>query len=349
MDMAPAAPGAPAGAAAEHTRRVMQTILGYRAAKILFTAAYLDCFTLIHKGRRTLKDLCRSLKTDPRATRILLDALVPLGFLNKSGEIYSNTPLSEQTLVKGTPGYLGDNLAYQEILSEAWEDLTGAVRRGRTARPLEYWLFRHKTFFRDYILAMHNIAERPARELASLLNLRGVNDVLDVGSGPGTFTIALLEKRPSLRAVFQDLPSTNRIARALLAKHPLGRQVSFKNGDYTTANFGKERFDLVLMSHITHNEGEDTNKKLIAKAFAALRPGGQAVLHDFMLETDRTRPLFGALFSVHMLVCTKSGRTYSAQEYGSWLREAGFRDVRVVDVCKDSPNASRAVIGYRRQ
>ncbi len=340
-------PSTAAAQAAADARRVIETVMSYRAAKILLVAVHFDLFTAIQGGARTPAALCRRLGTDPRATRILLDSLAALGFLRKTGDAYRNAPASGRVLVSGRPGYLGNNLKYQELLWEAWSDLKHVVRTGKNRRPLEFWLFRHDTFTREYILGMHNIAREPARQIAGLVPAGGARALLDVGAGPGSYALAFLERHPSLKACLLDLPATVRVARGLLKSHPLTRRVEFRQGDYTRVPFGREEFDMILMSHITHNEGEAVNRRLLKKAFQALRPGGRVLIHDFMVSPDRTAPAFGALFSVHMLVSTKAGRVYSAQEYGAWLRDAGFVRIKKYDVAKKSPNASTLLAASR--
>jgi ubiquinone/menaquinone biosynthesis C-methylase UbiE len=331
----------------DNFQQILQMIMNYRAAKVLFVAAYYDIFSIIKRGKNTVRRVCLALKTVSRPTQILLDTLVCMGFLQKNGDSYNNTSLSENILVKGSPNYIGNNLTYQELLCEAWCDLRNVLKKGKTSRPLEYWLFQHKTFFKEYILAMHNIAEKPAREIAGLLSIKHAKTLLDIGAGPGTYALAFLNKNKSLKAVLIDLPSSIKVARNILSNHPAMPRIEFKNGNYNQISFGTRCFDIILMSHITHNEDAKVNLRLLKKAFSALRPGGLLVLHDFMLDRNKTNPLFDALFSVHMVVSTKMGQTYSIDEYSSWIQEAGFVDLRKYKICKESLNASQVLIATR--
>lgn len=326
---------------------IVDTILGYRKAKVLMVAAHLDCFTLLERPAAAAA-AARAMDVDGRGAEILLDALVAMKLLRKEGGLYRNTPLSREFLVRGRPRYMGDNLRYQEIIWDAWSGLRGAVRRGRSARPLGHWLGRHKGFTKEYIRGMDNIALKPAREIAGMLDLHGARSMLDVGGGPGTYSRALLRRNRKLTAAILDLPETLRFTREFISREPaLARRIVLRPGDYRTTPFGEEDLDLVLMSHITHDEGPDVNRTLIRKGFRALRPGGTLVIHDFMVRDDRSAPLFGALFSVHMLTYTSRGRTYTAREYKGWLREAGF--VRLVQrrVAAGSKNASQIIAAFK--
>jgi ubiquinone/menaquinone biosynthesis C-methylase UbiE len=171
--------------------------------------------------------------------------------------------------------------------------------------------------------------------------------MLDVGGGPGTYTAAFLNKEKTLRGTVLDLPGTLKVTRKIFLNHPLSDRVSFQAGDYHKASFGRDKYDLILFSNVTHDEGPKENINLLRKAFLASRKGGQVAIHDFMLNRDMTSPEFSALFSVHMLVYTNKGRVYSSEEYKSWLRTAGFKNLKEWDICPASDNPSRVIVGRK--
>lgn len=327
--------------------RLIDEIMGYRKAKILMVAAYLDVFTPLTTPRSAAA-LARRLKLDPRAVEILLDALTAVGYLRKRGLHYANAPIASLYLVRGRPGYMGDNLKYQEMIWDAWGDLRHSLGKGGAVRPLEYWLLRHKGFTQEYIKGMDNIARGPAAEIAALAAPAPKARLLDVGAGPGTYSLAFLRANPEMSATLLDLPSTLKVTRRMLAEHPpLAARTRLKAGNYRDARFGREEYDLVLLSHITHDESPEVNRRLIEESRRALKPGGRIIIHDFMLNPDRVRPVFGALFSVHMLAYTEGGRTYTAAEYAGWLRRAGFSRLTERPIAVESRNSSRILIGVK--
>lgn len=327
--------------------RLIDEIMGYRKAKILMVAAYLDVFTPLTTPRSAAA-LARCLTLDTRAVEILLDALTAIGYLRKRGLHYANAPIASLYLVRGRPGYMGDNLKYQEMIWDAWGDLRHSIGKGGAVRPLEYWLLRHKGFTQEYIKGMDNIARGPAAEIAALAVPAPGSRLLDVGAGPGTYSLAFLRANPEMSATLLDLPSTLKVTRRMLAEHPLlAARTRLKAGNYRDASFGRAEYDLVLLSHITHDESPEVNRRLIEESRRALKPGGRIIIHDFMLERDRVQPVFGALFSVHMLAYTEGGRTYTAAEYAGWLRQAGFSRLTEHPIAVESRNSSRILIGVK--
>jgi len=319
----------------------------YRSAKAVFVAAELDVFRAIERTDGSAAAVARRVKASPRGVEVLLDALTALGFIEKSERRYRLTPFARTWLHPDGERSLANNLRYQELLSPAYSDLTRTIRSGRTRHGLRGLLSRRPDFVRDYIRGMADIAKRPADELARALDLSGCRRMLDVGGGPGTFTLAFLAREPRLSAEILDLPETLKITRGLLRDALRGGRLSLRAGDYHRAAYGEAAFDLVLLSHVTHDEGPAQNRALLRKAFAALKKGGQVVVHDFMTAADRTGPLFPALFSLHLLAYTDLGRSYSEDEYRAWLAEAGFESARRVDICPQAPNATAALIAVK--
>ncbi|MGQ0644585.1 MAG: methyltransferase [Elusimicrobiota bacterium] len=304
--------------------KIAGLIMGYRAAKALYLAVEVGLFDALDAAKGNPAAVARRVGVSLRGTSILLEILEALGFLTKKGKRYMHTPVSRRRLCIGGPESAANNLRYQEFLSQAYADLLTTVRRGRPRQDLTSLLSRRPAFVRDYIRGMADISRRPARELAAWLDLSLVENMLDMGGGPGVYSLACIEKKPELKATILDLPETLRHTRKFVKAERRGGHVFFKAGDYHKTPLEPKSYDLILMSHITHDEGPKENAMLIKRAYAALRPGGQVVIHDFMLESGQREPLFAALFSIHLLSYTRSGRTYAESDYREWLAAAGF-------------------------
>jgi len=117
------------------------------------------------------------------------------------------------------------------------------------------------------------------------------------------------------------------IAQEHIDKAGLAERVKTRVGDLSKDKLG-EGYDLVLLSAICHMLSPQQNRDLLRRCHDALAPGGRVVIQDFLLNPDKTGPRTAALFSLNMLVETRSGASYSEDEYAAWLREAGFQDVQ---------------------
>jgi predicted O-methyltransferase YrrM len=318
--------------------------MGFQRSRILLTGFELGVFTAVGQGRAGSAEVADRIGTDPRATDRLMNALVATGFLDKQDGLFANTEEGRRFLVQGSPGYLA-GLGHSNRLFQAWSTLTEAVRAGTAvaATPFED---RSEAQFEPFIAAMHERAKDSADELVGLLDLAGVDRVLDVGGGSGVYAMAFARAGERAgrrtRAVVLDLPPVAAIARRYIAGAGLADRVTAVAGDYLKDDFGAG-FDLVFLSAIVHINSPEENRDLAARACAALNPGGRVAIQDFVMDQERTEPAFGAVFALNMLVNTTRGDTYTEAEIAAWLREAGCAEV----VRIDSGPATSLVVGRK--
>lgn len=334
-------------------RFFLDLIVGYRSAKIVFTANEIGLFEALRHEGRDARGLARALGCDERGVRILARALVALGILEWKEGQFTNSPLAREHLLSGEPHFVGANLRFQELIWNSWGALSQTVRTGRPLNDLGGLLStRDGAFTQAYIRGMQDIAEAPAAEIARILGDRPVHRLLDVGGGPGTFAKRLIDAHRGMRATLLDLPTTLEVTRELCGSYVDDGTLVLQPGNYLTDPLARTEdiggYDLVLMSHITHDESPETNVVLLQKALEALAPGGRLAIHDFVVDADGTGPMFDALFSVNMLAYTKGGQTYSREEYKEMMALVGFRDVVDFDVLKGKVgNPTSLVVGMK--
>ena len=293
---------------------------GFRASRVVLTANNLRVFENIGKGSSS-DDLAKALRTDLRAMEILLDAVASLGLLRKSGTAYRLTPTAKRFLLPESPWYQGDMLRHADMLWKNWSGLDNVVRSGL---PNRAGARDHDVFIR----AMHNNAVLRAPQVIAGLDLRGVRTSLDLGGGPGTYSMALAKR--GVAVTLFDLPDTLEVAQEVVRKSRL-KHVTFRSGDFHFDDIGSG-YDLVLISQVLHSNSVVENIALLGKTHDALAPRGWIAIHEFALNEDRASPVPGALFSVNMLVNTSGGRSYTRKEMKGWLTKAGFRKIAVKDL-----------------
>jgi len=293
-----------------------KTAWSFAASRVLLAANNLRVFDHLEKPV-TARALAKRLSMDARATTILLDALTALGFVKKDGSRYRNSHVSSLLLVKGKPYYQGDILAHNEVLWQRWSELDSIVKTGRPAAK--------RRFHDSFIRGMHNVSVLKAGKVVSSLDLTGVKTVLDLGGGPGTYSIEFAKR--GLDVTLFDVKETFRIAREYISAARFKGTVNFLAGDFLTDDIGKG-YDLVFVSQVLHAYSEKENMRLLRKIRRSLNEKGRVVIQEFLVNDSRTSPASGALFAVNMLVNTSAGRTYSPSEMAGWLRKTGFGSVK---------------------
>jgi len=317
---------------------IMDLATAFQRSRPLLTAFELGLFTALNSEARTSEEAAAALDTEPRATDRLMNALVALGLLEKHEGRFSNTPLTGTFLVKGRPEYMG-GLSHTNHLWDTWSRMTAVVRTGHPVDLAEI-NDRGDDWLRPFIAAMHFRARQTAGEVVGMLDLDGVSRVLDVGGGSGAYAMMFARARRGISAVVFDLPNVLPLTKMYIAQEGLAAEVGTVAGDYLTAPLGTG-FDLVFMSAVIHSNAADDNRLLVGKAGEALRPGGQIVVQDFLMNEERDGPLPAALFALNMLVGTPEGDTYTESEVRSWMTEAGCGSI----TRKDTTFGTNLVIG----
>lgn len=320
-----------------------QTIRAFQESRVILTAVELDLFTAVGNGG-TAEQIAAKAGTDARATEMLMNALVAMGLLIKSGEVFTNTAVSSRFFREGSPDNARMAMMHTVRLWKTWSTMTECVRAGTSVLKREdregdaspdQWT-------KAFIAAMHHNARERAPHVMRAIGLDGARRVIDLGGGSGAYAIAFALANPKVHVDVLDLPNVLTLTEEYVKTANVAEQVTLKPGDLRRDDFGNN-YDLALLSAICHMFSEEENRDLIRRAYRALAPGGRLVIQDFILEPDRTAPKSAALFSLNMLVATEAGASYSEPEYERWMREAGFTEVTRVRL----PGPSGLMIGRK--
>lgn len=304
--------------------RIYQTAKGHQQSRILLTAFELDVFSRIESEGSTSEDVAEKIAADPRATDRLLNALCAMNFLEKRDHRFFNTEESAKFLVKSSPDYQG-GLMHTANLFQTWGRLTDVVKTGKPA-PRPEMNDRGHAWIEPFIQAMHSRGFIDGDKTASLIDLENVKTVLDVGGGSGAYSMGFVRAKEGLTATVFDLPNVVGLTRGYIEQEGFVGKIDTVAGDFKTDDFGSG-YDLVFLSAIVHMNSMAENERLIAKCVNALNPGGQVVVQDFIMDEDRTTPTIGALFALNMLVGTKQGDTFTADEISGWMKRAGLTNI----------------------
>lgn len=310
----------------------------FMACRALQVACSLRLFDILASESRTAKGIADALKTDQRATGLLCNALAGMGLLEKSNGRFSNTETSQKYLVTSAPLYYGWIIRHMGRLWNSWGKLPESIKTGNPAARPGTTEGQDRLDMEAFIMGMHSVitARGDVERLAECLDLKEAGSMLDLGGGPATFSIGLCQRFKALKATVFDLPEAIKIAGKNLARcHEVEGRIRLLEGDFLKDDL-PAGFDLVLISNVIHMMNEEQNGGLMGKVHRSLNPGGRIVIKDHILNEDLTRPVHGALFSLHMLLHT-GGRDYSFNEIRGWLDTAGFTKISLLKLPSDSP------------
>jgi len=306
------------------------------AAVDALTAAivHLDLFTALADNPADLPSICQRFSIHPRPADTLCTLLVANGLLRRDGNgVLHVTDTAREFLVAGSPS---DARPYYASIAEK-PGVADFLTVLRTDRPANWpgeegeadWhaAMRTEAFAESFTAAMdcrgRVLGPGLVAALAGSQPGSQPHRLLDVGGGSGVYSIAVACEFPETRATVLEASPVDRIARRTISAAGLDGRIDVVTADMFTDSWPADH-DTHLFSNVLHDWKESDCRRLLAKSVAALPHGGRLLIHDMLLDDDKSGPLWAAEYSV-LLTTVTQGRLYSAAEIGSWLVDLGMR------------------------
>jgi len=310
------------------------TVQGFQRSFALKAAVELNLFTVIGGGNATVADVAKGCGASERGVRILCDYLTVAGFLAKAGERYSLTPDTATFLDSKSPAYMGKalNFMLHPAHLESVQRMADAVRKGGGESGMlspddPIWV----DFARGMAPMMFPAAQAMAQHLQPALAAKAKSKVLDIAAGHGIFGIMIAKQSPGAEIYALDWANVLAVAQENAAAMGVAGRYHLLPGSAFAMDMGSG-YDAVLLTNFLHHFDPATNESLLRKVHAALAPGGQVVILEFVPNDDRISPPPAAMFSLTMLCNTPHGDAYTFAELGGMCRNAGFEALQLVSL-----------------
>lgn len=297
------------------------TGLDWRGTILLGTALRDGLVEAVAGGCRPAAEVARRLGMDEPAVYAVLSALAELGVLDEGEGGFRLRDENRRPLLDGEyEGYIGETVMHRLGLIEGWTHLGEILKSGE---PVEDRTAPSFDSMATFIGALRLTVRESAGAVAEtvLRRLPAGARILDVGGGPGTNAEAFV--RGGARVTVFDRPEVIRLMEGRLAAAGIETAV----GDMNEA-LPEGPYDAIYFGNTSHMYGPEENRALFGRMRSSLAPGGLLVVREFVRGISDE----AALFAVNMLVLTPRGTTYTAGEYETWLREAGFAGFEVIPI-----------------
>jgi SAM-dependent methyltransferase len=306
-----------------------ETIDRLEEARILMASLEFKIFSILRQKRMTARQVAQQSNTKPEEMEALLNALSAMKALRFEKGKYSSAPQMYKYFCESSSHYLKGTAFLKLENNDEWSRLINVIRNGRDLSEFEG---EDDPEFRDpFTYAMHERSGPFANRIAGIITRKPTGRLLDLGSGPGTYSAAILRKDKKALATLLDRPAALKVTEELHGKSSIWSRMELKSGDLFNSPFG-EGFDTVFFSNILHIYNPTENKQLFLKIKKALVKEGRLILVDYFHTRDATLPYEAALFGVTMLMFTATGKTYSYDETEKLLSQTGFHRFRRIQL-----------------
>ena len=122
----------------QHARpdAIFEVVMGFMASKHLFVANEIGLFTALAEGSATLEQLAERVGVPQRTLRIIADAVVALGFVEREDGAYRNGTVADAFLSGRGRVDISPALRFMDAIAyPVWEGWSG--RCGRTGQLAE--------------------------------------------------------------------------------------------------------------------------------------------------------------------------------------------------------------------
>jgi cyclopropane fatty-acyl-phospholipid synthase-like methyltransferase len=137
---------------------------------------------------------------------------------------------------------------------------------------------------REFTRMLFEVHQNLANQVAELLDLTGVERMMDLGGNSGVVSMALLRKYPSLTSTIVDIENVCAAGREIVAGQGFSDRITYHPAEFDHDEF-PTGFDLVLQCDVAVYSSE-----LLKKLYLSLKPGGRLIFVDHFSPAENLAP-----------------------------------------------------------
>lgn len=316
---------------------LLDTPLAPGIAKVLVTACELGVFDALSDGPLSLQALAKRSGCDPQGLLLLLQVLVPAGYLRERRGLYRNSRVARRWLTSRSRVNIAPYVIHSPDIVAIWDHLPEVVREPKQAMRMPYEedpsnpeiraaLARHYAGLASLAMALGGEIIRRVRLPAHATQL------LDVGGSHAAYSVLFCRKYPQLHASIIDIQPGIEAGKRTAVQTGMMDRLRFICADIVRDDFAgdlKSSFDVALYFHIAHLLPPEINARVLEKVASTLKAGGMLVFVDQVTDQTHGSRLASLMVQFMALATTTVGGTcYPFGTVKGWLAGAGMDQVR---------------------
>lgn len=291
---------------------------------VMLAALETGVLELLEGGPKDLSSLARESGCSERGLRNLLQALVPMGYVERDGDRYRLTKVARRTLPFDELGAMAPFFRAQA------EMFVGDGARGVREAP-EDGVFgweevRSGEVGRGYQAAMRWLSSQTVDEVVKKVKLSPPpRRMLDVGGAHGLYTVAFCREFPEMTGTVLDWEIGLESARRTLEQESdVADRIDLVERDFEREEL-PDGYDFAFLGNIVHGISPDGNRELFRKLSEATTDRGVVALVDQLAGVSGSHfaRSMAALIGFNLFLFS-GGRSYEYDRLHGWLEAAGF-------------------------
>jgi hypothetical protein len=306
----------------------------FMISRCVVAAERLQVFRKLHGKKLSAAAIGRKIGVRGWRVEAFLAALVSVGLLKKTGNLYSNTALADKY-------YVRDRSIFWTKLYSEW-----CCREYQAFSVLEEMLTTEQSYASilgidsaDYIKEMKGDSRWAydfthmlyydhlphAKALAQNLDLSNHHSLLDVGGGSGVMSIALARRYKHLKACVLDIEPVIHVAKKIIRKEKLTKRIGTLVGDHD--KHIPDGYDVMMFCDAEIGDGST-----LTLAYDSLPESGLVALVEDYSRDDWTVPLYRLMWQLR----SNSFWLKNKRQMVAMLRNRGFQDIKSRRIYRDT-------------
>jgi SAM-dependent methyltransferase len=315
----------------------------YASDLFIVAVAHLNFFSWLEKNPSDIKEICSSLQIKERPADVMITLFKALNLIEEKDNCFYLKTLAKEYLIDSSEFNL---IPYISSLKERpiCYDLLKILKTGKpaswaAAKDEQEWALAMKEnhFAEKFTAGMDSRGAYLAPALFEKIDLLNYHSLLDIAGASGIYAASAVYKNPFITATVLEKPPVDKLAEYSINKRGMSNKIKVIAGDMFKEEFPKG-FDVHLFSNVLHDWDSDKVEKLLENSYRNLNSGGQVLIYDAHINSDKNGPLEVAEYSVLLMFSTE-GKCYSFSELKMIMEDIGFSDIRFIPMV-----ANRSII-----
>jgi demethylspheroidene O-methyltransferase len=312
---------------------LFRVVGGFVNSQILLALVELRVLEALVPGPQPAKALARQTGVAEDRMAILLQGGAALGLTRRRRD--GRFSLTRQgAVLLGVPGLTG-MIRHHAVLYRDLADPVALLRGKGETELARFWPYVfgasgpiEPEVAATYSGLMTETQVLVAEDTLRLVDLSGVQHLLDIGGGAGAFLAAAGRANTTMRMTLFDLPVVVPEATSRFASEGLAGRVSIVPGSFRH-DVLPQGADAISLVRVLYDHSDETVLALLASVRRSLAKGGRLIISEPMSGGSRPDPITDTYFAFYTLAMG-TGRTRSAARIAELLGQAGFSGIRSI-------------------